>query len=89
VRAVAGLLAPLPPASARALTFALVGASVTLAALLAVAVLRVVRPRSTDQRSPSGGTPPLPSGVVRAAPQRASKRGAILALLALKTWRYA
>ncbi len=52
-----GLLTPLTHASAPALTVlaavlaaALVGASVALAVLLIVAVLRVVRPRSTDQR---------------------------------------
>ncbi len=51
------LLTPLTHASAPALTVvaavlavALVGAYVALAALLIVAVLRVVRPRSTDQR---------------------------------------
>jgi len=56
------LLAPLAHASAPALhvvaallAAALVGAYVALAVLLIVAVRRVVRPRSTDQRSPSGG----------------------------------
>ncbi len=53
----AGLLTPLAHATAPALTLvaavlaaALVGAYVALAALLTVAVLRVVRPRSPDQR---------------------------------------
>ncbi len=53
----AGLLTPLAHASAPALTvmaavlaLALVGAYVALAVLLTRAVLRVVRPRSTDQR---------------------------------------
>ena len=57
---VVGLLAPLARASAPALTIlaatlaaALVGAYMALAVLLIVAVLRVVRPRSTDQRSPA------------------------------------
>jgi ABC-type transport system involved in cytochrome bd biosynthesis fused ATPase/permease subunit len=52
----AALLAPLVHASAPALTMlaaALVGAYVALAVLLARAVLRVVWPRSTDQRSPA------------------------------------
>jgi len=54
------VLTPLAHASSTALNvlaavLALVGASVALAALLIVAVLRVVRPRSPDQRSPSGG----------------------------------
>jgi len=40
---------------AAVLALALVGASVALAALLIVAVPRVVRPRSPDQRSPMGG----------------------------------
>jgi len=40
---------------AAVLALVLVGASVALAALLIVAVLRVVRPRSPDQRSPLGG----------------------------------
>jgi len=42
-----GLLAPLAHASTPALTL--------MVAVLAVAVLCVVRPRSPDQRSPSGG----------------------------------
>jgi len=53
----AALLTPLAHASSTALTLlaavlavALVGAYVALAALLTVAVLRVVRPRSPDQR---------------------------------------
>ena len=53
----AGLLTPLAHATAPALTLvaavlaaALVGAYVALAALLTVAVLRVVRPHSPDQR---------------------------------------
>jgi len=53
----AALLAPLAHASsptlnvvAAVLSAALVGAYVALAALLTVAVLRVVRPRSPDQR---------------------------------------
>jgi len=57
-----GLLTPLAQASSTALTVvaaalaaALVGAYVVLAILLLVAVLRVVRPRSPDQRSPIGG----------------------------------
>ncbi len=48
---VAALLTPLVHASAPALTVVaavLVGAYIALAALLTVAVLRVVRPRSTD-----------------------------------------
>ncbi len=56
------VLTPLAQASSTALNvlaavlaLALVGASVALAALLIVAVLRVVRPRSPDQRSPLGG----------------------------------
>ena len=56
------VLTPLAQASSTALNvlaavlaLALVGASVALAALLLVAVLRVVRPRSPDQRSPMGG----------------------------------
>jgi len=56
------VLTPLAQASSTALNvlaavlaLALVGASVALAALLIVAVLRVVRPRSPDQRSPMGG----------------------------------
>ncbi len=56
----AGLLAPLAHASAPALPIlaavlaaALVGASVALAVLLVGAVLRVVWPRSTGQRSPA------------------------------------
>jgi uncharacterized membrane protein (DUF106 family) len=56
------LLTPLAHASSPALTIvaavlaaALVGAYVVLAVLLVVAVLRVVRPRSPDQRSPIGG----------------------------------
>jgi hypothetical protein len=59
---VVGLLTPLAHASAPALhvvaavlAVALVGAYVALAVLLVVAVLRVVRPRSPDQRSPIGG----------------------------------
>jgi hypothetical protein len=54
---VVGLLTPLAHASAptlnvvaAVLAVALVGAYVALAALLTVAVLRVVRPRSPDQR---------------------------------------
>jgi len=61
----AGLLTPLAHASAPALTIvaavlaaALVGAYAALAVLLIVAVRRVVRPRSTDQRSPLQGAPP-------------------------------
>ncbi len=53
----AGSIAPLAHATAPALTLvaavlaaALVGAYVALAALLTVAVLRVVRPHSPDQR---------------------------------------
>jgi len=56
------LLAPLAHASSTALhvvaavlAAVLVGASLALTALLLVAVLRVVRPRSPDQRSPMGG----------------------------------
>jgi len=55
--AVTGILTPLAHASAPALTvmaavlaLARVGAYVALAVLLTRAVLRVVRPRSTDQR---------------------------------------